>query len=71
MQNNQNQLNRQEKTPGAEEVQSPVRLYSNVKKRLQELGGMDSSKHSRKRKEILGVVPETPHVQTEKIYLMR
>ena len=47
-QSNKNQKNKQEETPGAEEVTISQEEYSNIKKRLQGLGGMDSSIQSRK-----------------------
>ena len=60
MQSKKNLVKKQEETPGAEEVTISLEEYSNMKKRLHELGGMGPSMQSPKREESPGVVPETP-----------
>ena len=62
MQSKENLVKKQEEAPGAEEVTISLEEYSNMKKRLHELGCMGPSMQSQTREESPGVVPETPHL---------
>ena len=59
MQSNENQK-KPEETPSAKEVTISLDEYSNLEKRLQELGDIDSCIQNWKEKQNSGVVPETP-----------
>ena len=60
MQRKKNNEKNLEETPGEEQETILLEEYSEMKKRLHELGGMDPSMQSRKGEKSLGVVPETP-----------
>ena len=65
MQSKKNNEKEQEETRGEEQVTLSLEEYSEMKKRLHELGGMDPSMQSLKGEESPGLVPETPHIQTQ------
>ena len=60
MQSKQTNEKKQEETPGEEQVTISLEEYSNMKKRLHELGSMGPSMQSQTGVESPGVVPETP-----------
>ena len=60
MQSKENNKQEQEETPGEEQVTISLEEYSNMKKRLHELGGIGPSMQSRKGEESPREVPETP-----------
>ena len=59
MKSKKNNEKEQEETAGEEEETISLEEYSNMKKRLHELGGMNPSMQSRKGEESPGVVPKT------------
>ena len=64
MQSKKNKEKKQEVTPCEEQVTTSLEEYSNIKKRLHELGGMGPSMQSQRGEETPVVVPETLHIHS-------
>ena len=71
MQSKKNNQKKLEETPGEEQVTNSLEEYSNIKKRLHELGGMDPSIQSWRGEESSGVILETPQTYCEDIAYVR
>ena len=61
MQSTKNEENTVGESPGKEEVTISLEEFSEMKKRLQGLGGIDPRMQSQKEQQSQMVVPETPH----------